>query len=91
MEPNEEFFNIFNNIIHNKPLSRYRFFAKKEYKQMFLDDAYNSKKRHDNKSAFHSYEKVVYYYKKDRKAIEAYAIFCELQKYFDKAENLQFL
>lgn len=64
------------------------FLQKKDYKQMFLDNAYNSEKRHDNKSAFHSYEKAVYYYKKDRKVIEAYAQFCERQKYFDKAENL---
>lgn len=70
------------------PCHAFGFLQKKDYKQMFLDNAYNAEKRHDNKSAFHSYEKAIYYYKKDRKVIEAYAQFCERQKYFDKAENL---
>ncbi|MFA7657876.1 MAG: tetratricopeptide repeat protein [Candidatus Gastranaerophilaceae bacterium] len=64
------------------------FFQKKDYKQIFLNDAYNAEKRHNNKSAFHSYEKAIYYYKKDKKVVEAYAKFCERQEYFDKAQDL---
>lgn len=61
---------------------------KKDYKQIFLQDALTSEKRHNNKAAFHSYEKAVYYYKKDKKVLEAYAQFCERQNYFDKAKDL---
>lgn len=61
---------------------------KKDYKQIFLNNAYNSEKRKDIKSAFHAYEKALYYYKKDGKVIESYAEFCERQKFFDKAEEL---
>lgn len=63
-------------------------FKKKDYKQIFLNDAYRAEKRNDDKSAFHSYEKAVYYYPKDQKVIASYAGFCERQKYFEKAENL---
>lgn len=63
-------------------------FHKKDYKQMFLNNAHNAEKRKDIKSAFHSYEKALYYYKKDSKILEAYAQFCERQKYFDKAQEL---
>ncbi len=63
-------------------------FKKKDYKQIFLNDALKAEKRKDTKSAFHSYEKALYYYKKDRKVIESYARFCERQKYFDKSEEL---
>lgn len=63
-------------------------FKKKDYKQIFLNDALTSEKRNNNKAAFHSYEKAVYYYKKDKKVLEAYAQFCERQKYFDKAKDL---
>lgn len=63
-------------------------FKKKDYKQIFLQNALTSEKRHNNKAAFHSYEKALYYYKKDRKVIEAYAQFCERQEYFDKAQEL---
>lgn len=63
-------------------------FKKKDYKQIFLQDALISEKRNNNKAAFHSYEKALYYYKKDRKVLEAYAQFCERQEYFDKAQEL---
>lgn len=63
-------------------------FKKKDYPQIFLNNAQNAEKRKDIKSAFHSYEKALYYYKKDRKIIESYARFCERQNYFDKAEEL---
>lgn len=63
-------------------------FSKKDYRQIFLNNASNAEKRQDYKSAFHSYEKAIYYYKKDKKVIEAYAGFCERQKYFQKAIGL---
>lgn len=63
-------------------------FQKKDYKQIFLNNAYNAEKRKDFKSAFHSYEKALFYYKKDRKVIESYARFCERQNFLDKAEDL---
>lgn len=61
---------------------------KKDYPQIFLKNADNAEKRKDIKSAFHSYEKALFYYKKDTKIIEAYAKFCERQKFFDKAQEL---
>lgn len=63
-------------------------FHKKDYKQIILNNAYNAEKRKDYKSAFHSYEKAMYYYKKDVKVIEAYAAFCERKNYYDKAQDL---
>lgn len=63
-------------------------FQKKDYKHIFLNNAYKAEKRKDMKQAFHSYEKAMYYYKKDKNIIEAYAKFCERQKFFDKAEEL---
>ena len=63
-------------------------FHKKDYPQIFLNNAYNAEKRKDTKSAFHSYEKALFYYKKDKKILEAYAKFCERQKFFDKAQEL---
>lgn len=63
-------------------------FKKKDYPQIFLNNAYNAEKRKDIKSAFHSYEKALFYYKKDKKIIEAYAKFCERQKFFDRAQEL---
>lgn len=63
-------------------------FAKKDYKQIFIQEALNSEKRKDNNAAFHSYEKALYYYGKDRKVLENYAQFCERQKYFEKSEML---
>lgn len=63
-------------------------FQKKDYKQMFLNDAKSAAKRNNTKSAFHSYEKALYYYKKDINVIEEYAKFAEKQSYFDKAEEL---
>lgn len=64
------------------------FIHKKDYKQIFIQDALNAEKRNNDKSAFHSFEKAMYYYKKDKKVIEAYAGFCERRKYFDKSEML---
>lgn len=64
------------------------FFGKKDYKQNFLNNAIGAEKRHDDKSAFHSYEKALYYYPKDKKIIEAYARFCERRNFLDKAEEL---
>lgn len=63
---------------------------KKDYKQIFLNDAASAEKRKDLKSAFHSYEKALYYYPKDRKILEVYSEFCMRQKYFEKSENLYF-
>lgn len=63
-------------------------FGKKNYKQIFINDALNAEKRKNYKSAFHSYEKALYYYKKDENVIKSYASFCERQKYYDKAEEL---
>ncbi len=66
----------------------YAIFQKKDYKQIFLNNALNAEKRYDDKSAFHSYEKAMYYYKKDKKVIEAYASFCERRNYLEKASSL---
>lgn len=63
-------------------------FHKKDYKQIFLNNAFDAEKRHDYKSAFHSYEKAMYYYKKDIKVLEAYATFCERKNFYDKAQDL---
>lgn len=63
-------------------------FQKKDYKQNFLNNALGAEKRHDDKSAFHSYEKAMYYYPKDRKVIEAYASYCERRNFLDKASAL---
>ncbi len=60
----------------------------KDYKQMFLNDAYNSEKRNNHKAAFHSYEKAMYYYKKDEKVVLSYAAFCERNGYLNKAQQL---
>lgn len=48
-------------------------FHKKDYVQIFLNNAINAEKRKDTKSAFHSYEKALFYYKKDKKILESYA------------------
>ena len=61
------------------------FFQKKDYKQGFLNNAQSAEKRHDDNSAFHSYEKAMYYYKNDKSVIEAYARFCERRNFLDKA------
>lgn len=74
-------------LIHPPPVEAF-FFKKKDYRQIFLQDALISEKRHNNKAAFHSYEKALYYYKKDKKVLEAYAQFCERQEYFKKAKDL---
>lgn len=63
-------------------------FQKKDYGQIILNNASNAEKRKDYKSAFHSYEKGMYYYKKNQKIVESYAKFCERSKYLDKAEEL---
>lgn len=65
-----------------------KIFQKKDYKQIFLNDARNAEKKNNDKQAFHSYEKALYYYKKDEKVIDAYAQFCERRKFFDRAEEL---
>lgn len=71
------------------PLSANAFiFHKKDYKQLFLQQALEAEKRNNDKAAFHLYEKAIYYYKKDATVIEAYAKFCERKKYFEKAEEL---
>lgn len=75
-------------FIFQSPVHAFSFFQKKDYKQAFLNNAYNAEKRKDYKSAFHSYEKAMYYYKKDVKVIEAYAAFCERKSYYDKAQEL---
>lgn len=63
-------------------------FHKKDYKQIFLQQALNAEKRNNDKAAFHSYEKALFYYKKDITVIESYAKFCERKQYFEKAEEL---
>jgi len=64
------------------------FLQKKDYKQNFINDALNAEKRHNNDSAFHLFEKALFYYKKDKSILEAYAGFCEREKYFNKATEL---
>ncbi len=63
-------------------------FKKKDYKQNFINNALDAEKRNNHASAFHLFEKAMYYYGKDKKVIEEYAGFCERNKYFDKAEKL---
>lgn len=75
-------------LIFQAPTYAFSFFQKKDYKQIILNNAYNAEKRKDYKSAFHSYEKATYYYKKDVKVLEAYATFCERKNYYDKAQDL---
>lgn len=70
------------------PCYSFNFLQKKDYKQNFINEALNAEKRHNNKSAFHSFEKALFYYKKDKTILEAYAGFCEREKYFLKAQEL---
>lgn len=70
------------------PCSSFSFLQKKDYKQNFINDALNAEKRHNINSAFHLFEKALYYYKKDKSILEAYAGFCDREKYFDKAQEL---
>ncbi len=74
-------------LFFNSPAEAF-FLGKKDYKQNFLNDAYNAAKKKDYKKAFYSYEKAMYYYKKDKKIIESYAKFCENESFYDKAEDL---
>lgn len=60
-------------------------FEKKDYKQKFLHDAISAEKRKNDKSAFHLYEKTMYYYPNDVEVIEAYAKYTERRKFYDKA------
>ena len=64
------------------------FLQKKDYKQNFINDATNAEKRNNIDSAFHIYEKALFYYKKDKYILESYAGFCERKKYFNKAQEL---
>lgn len=66
----------------------FTFFHKKDYPQIILNNASNAEKRKDFKSAFHSFEKAIYYYPKDKKVLETYAKFCERNNYLDKAQAL---
>lgn len=70
------------------PAPAQAFLKPKDYKQIFLNDAISAEQRNNHKSAFHSFEKAMYYYGKDRNVVLAYAAFCERNKYFDKAEKL---
>lgn len=70
------------------PCYSFSFLQKKDYKQNFINDALNAEKRHNINSAFHLFEKALYYYKKDKSLLEAYAGFCEREKYFVKAQEL---
>lgn len=70
------------------PCYSFSFLKKKDYKQNFINDALNAEKRHNNDSAFHLFEKALFYYKKDKSLLEAYAGFCEREKYFVKAQEL---
>lgn len=60
-------------------------FEKKDYKKIFLENALNAEKRHNDKSAFYIYEKSLFYYRDDKVVLEAYAKFCERKKYYNKA------
>lgn len=75
-------------LIFQPSAEAFFFFQKKDYPQIILNNASNAEKRKDFKSAFHSYEKAIYYYPKDRKVLEAYATFCERKNYLDKAQVL---
>jgi len=70
------------------PCYSFSFLQKKDYKQNFINDALRAEKRNNNNSAFHLYEKALFYYKNDKSVLEAYAGFCERKKYFDKAQEL---
>ena len=70
------------------PSPSYALFGKKDYKKNFLQNALNAEKRNNDKSAFFIYEKTMFYYKDDKEVIEAYASFCERNKYLDKAQAL---
>lgn len=70
------------------PTPSYAIFGKKDYKKNFLQNASNAEKRNNDKSAFFIYEKTMFYYKDDKEVLEAYAGFCERNKYFDKAQVL---
>lgn len=70
------------------PIPSDAIFQKRDYKKNFLQDAINAEKRRNDKSAFHLYEKTMYYYKNDKDVMEAYAGFCERRNYFDKAQDL---
>jgi len=63
-------------------------FHKKDYKQIMLNTALKAEKREDYNSAFHSFEKAMYYYNKDSSVIESYAKFCERHGYLDRATEL---
>jgi hypothetical protein len=41
---------------------------KRDYKQQFIQDALKAEKRKNDKSAFHLYEKLLYYYPNDESA-----------------------
>lgn len=66
----------------------YALFGKRDYKKNFLHNAANAEKRHNDKSAFFIYEKSMFYYPNDKQVLEAYAGFCERNKYYDKAQEL---
>lgn len=63
-------------------------FNKKNYKHLFIQNALKAEKRKNDKSAFHLFEKTMYYYKDDKQALEAYAGFCERRGYSEKAVEL---
>lgn len=63
-------------------------FGKKDYKEIFLKDALKAEKRKNDKSAFHLFEKTLYYYKDDKQVLEEYAGFCERRGYNKKAVEL---
>lgn len=64
------------------------FLIKKDYKKKFVEDAISAEKRHNDKSAFHLFEKALFFYPKDEGVIKAYADFCVRGKYFEKAVKL---
>ncbi len=61
---------------------------KKDYKNKFLREAKSAERRHDDKAAFHLYEKAIYYYPRDINILLSYAEFCEKNKYYAKASEL---
>lgn len=63
------------------------FSFKKDYQKKFLRDANNAEKRKNDKSAFHLYEKLIYYYPTEE-SYKSYAEFCARRKFYSKAIEL---
>lgn len=60
----------------------------KDSKKTYLENAIKAEKQHDNKSALSIYEKTMFKFRDDKAVLEAFANFCERQKYYDKAAKI---